>query len=192
MISTDARCPECLRRTEDAQCGASCEATTAVPAPAQTAYLQHAYTHRALSIGTSPKDSLAAAACGRRWERIGELVPQAKGLLEQGYHRLPPPPGQSIGPADDLGDMCREIGESYYRNGEYEQAVRWCGEALAVNSANVPARCFLVSALCYIGEHDLAREWYAGTPGDLIDRNVVRSWLEHPEIGISPLPLDPS
>lgn len=173
--------PACL------SCGADLSGTGESDSPgfeqvvrAEEGRVERAYMHRALGAGDHRKRRTRRGAAQARWQRIEELLPQAKGLLAQGYHHLPAPPGGGPGPAEDLSDLCREIGECYYRNGVYEQAVKWCSEAVNIHDGNTAARCFLVGALCEMEEYDLAQHWIAETPGDIIDRNVVRSWLEEP------------
>jgi len=119
-------------------------------------------------------------ARSERLARARELALQVDLLVEQGYHKLPREPDARYGPADDVSDLCREIGECHMRNEDYGQAANWLGRALVISPGNVFARAYLVGSLCRLGRYDEAGAWYEETPGDPIDRNVVRSWLELP------------
>jgi hypothetical protein len=117
----------------------------------------------------------------RRARRIEELKVQVDTLIQQGYHKLPTPADERYGPADDVSDLCREIGECYARNAEDPQAVRWFERAVVIAPANTVARAYLVGALCRLGQYAEAQVWCDDTPGDPIDRNVVAAWLELPD-----------
>ena len=133
---------------------------------------------------TSPADwEIIAVGPGRadRARRAQELELQVDSLIEQGYHLLPKEPDARYGPADDVSDLCREIGECHMRNGDHQEAARWLERALLISSGNVFARAYLIGALCRLGRYDEAQAWYNETPGDPIDKNVVRAWLELPD-----------
>jgi tetratricopeptide (TPR) repeat protein len=126
-------------------------------------------------------DEATRHARERRAERIEELRTQVDSLIAQGFHKLPKEPGSRYGPADDVSDLCREIGECYARNENPEEAARWFERALAISGDNVPARAYLVGTLCRLGRYDEAKVSCEETPGDPIDKNVVRAWLDVPE-----------
>jgi len=120
-------------------------------------------------------------ARAERLQRAKALELQVECLIEQGYHKLPKAPDARYGPADDVSDLCREIGECYLRNDDDEAAARWLERAVVVAAGNVFARAYLVGTLCRLGRYDEAEAWYDEMPGEPIDRNVVRSWLELPD-----------
>ena len=135
------------------------------------------------SAETSPADwDIAASDPGQaeRAARARQLALQAESLIAQGYHKLPKEPDARYGPADDVSDLCREIGECHMKNGDYEDATSWLGRALVVSPGNLFARAYLVGCLCRLGRYDEARAWYEDTPGDPIDKNAVRAWLDLP------------
>ncbi|HJN14286.1 MAG TPA: tetratricopeptide repeat protein [Armatimonadota bacterium] len=142
---------------------------------------EQAYMHRAMAASPATRQRGRQASHRRRRQRVESLIPQAKGLIAQGYHRLPAAPGEMRGPAEDLSDLCRDVGECYYKNDNFEEAVKWCGEALTINELNTMARCYVVGALCELERYDLARAWYDETPGDIADKNAVHGWLEEPD-----------
>ncbi|MGQ9729759.1 MAG: tetratricopeptide repeat protein [Candidatus Zipacnadales bacterium] len=117
----------------------------------------------------------------RRQQRIKELTIQVEALIQQGYHRLPRASDQKYGPADDVSDLCRQIGQCYAKNDDLEEAARWFERALVLAPQNIPARAYLVGVLCELGRYEEARAYYEETPGDPIDKNVVASWLELPD-----------
>ena len=140
----------------------------------------------------SPADWEIVVPPGERADRLRraqELELQVESLIEQGYHLLPKEPHARYGPADDVSDLCREIGECYMKNEDHEEAARWFERALVISPGNVFARAYLVGALCDLGRHEEAQAWYDETPGDPIDRNVVRAWLRLPGRQAQPQPV---
>jgi tetratricopeptide (TPR) repeat protein len=130
---------------------------------------------------SSPADWDISAPDPARAERLArarELAVQVEALIQQGYHTLPKEPDARYGPADDVSDLCREIGECHMRNDDYEDAVGWLGRALVIAPQNTVARAYLVGCLCRLSRFEEAKAWFDETPGDPIDRNIVRSWLE--------------
>jgi tetratricopeptide (TPR) repeat protein len=178
MLSKVA-CPECrdYNYPTDPVC-LSCGADLRSPAEEQPE------AARAAGDGeVSPADWEIVVPPGERADRLRraqELELQVESLIEQGYHLLPKEPDARYGPADDVSDLCREIGECHMRNETHEEAARWFERALAISAGNLFARAYLVGALCQLGRHEEAEAWYEETPGDPIDKNVVRAWLKVP------------
>ncbi len=181
-MSDKAKCPSCgdYNYSTDPVC-LSCGADLRPSATEQEPEPEAEPTGAA---GPSPAEWDIVARDPARAERLArarELALQVESFIEQGYHRLPKEPDARYGPADDVSDLCREIGECHLRNEDYEEAVNWLGRALVISPQNAFARAYLVGALCRLQRYDEAKAWYEETPGDPIDKNVVRAWLELPD-----------